>query len=113
MLHCLADLRVGRVRSEYHNYLPDPRLRQHDPVGGLRSGLAAGRLQAAVQAAKPQVWQSGRVKAALAHCRELSEPYSTLPRPPAKVAPGAYLAARALYSRLVLLGNLRIDVLPP
>lgn len=47
MLHDLADLRVGRVRSKYHTHLPDPRLRQYDPVERLRARLAAGKLKAA------------------------------------------------------------------
>lgn len=102
----------GRVRSEYHTHLPDPRLRQYDPVGCLRSGVAAGGSRLQCRRPSRKSWQYGRVRAALAQYRELSEPYSTLPRPPAKVAPGAYLAARALCSRLVLLGNLQIDVPP-
>jgi murein L,D-transpeptidase YcbB/YkuD len=115
MLHYLADLRVGRVRSEYHTRLPDPRLRQYDPVERLRGGLAGGRLRAAVQAAEPQIRQYGRVKAALAYYRELSrQPYPALPKPRAKVAPGsAYPAAQALFARLVLLGDLPADAPPP
>jgi murein L,D-transpeptidase YcbB/YkuD len=115
MLHYLADLRVGRVRSEYHTRLPDARLRQYDPVERLRAGLAGGKLQAAVQAAEPQFRQYGPVRAALAHYRELSrQPYPALPRPRAKVAPGgAYPAAKALFERLVLLGDLPADASPP
>ncbi|QOL49225.1 L,D-transpeptidase family protein [Massilia litorea] len=115
MLHYLADLRVGRVRSEYHSRAPDPRLRQYDPVERLRTGLAAGKLQAAVQAAEPQIWQYGRVKAALAQYRELAgQAYPALPRPDAKVLPGgAYPAVKALYARLVLLGDLAADAPPP
>lgn len=115
MLHYLADLRVGRVRSEYHTQLPDKRLRQYDPVERLRAGLAAGKLQAAVQAAEPPLPQYGRVKAALAHYRELSEqPYPALPKPRASVAPGgAYPAAKALFKRLVLLGDLPADAPAP
>jgi len=115
MLHYLADLRVGRVRSEYHTRLPDPRLKQYDPVERLRAGLAAGRLQAAVQAAEPKIWQCGRVKAALARYRDLSgQAYPALPRPGAKVLPGgAYPAAKALHARLVLLGDLPGDAPPP
>jgi murein L,D-transpeptidase YcbB/YkuD len=115
MLHYLADLRVGRVRSEYHTRLPDPRLRQYDPVERLRAGLAAGKLQAAVQAAEPQLGQYGRVKTALAHYRELAtQPYPALPKPRANVAPGgAYPAAKALFERLVLLGDLPADAPPP
>lgn len=115
MLHYLADLRVGRVRSEYHTRLPDARLRQYDPVERLRAGLAGGKLRAAVQAAEPQLSQYGRVKAALAHYRELAkQPYPALPKPGAKVVPGgAYPAATALFNRLVLLGDLPADAPPP
>ncbi|MBD8531012.1 MULTISPECIES: murein L,D-transpeptidase [unclassified Massilia] len=116
MLRYLADLRVGRVRSEYHTRLPDPRLKQYDPVERLRAGLAAGKLQAAVQAAQPTIWQYGHVKAALAAYRTLSgQPYPALPRPAAKAVPGsAYPGAQALHARLVLLGDLPADApLPP
>jgi murein L,D-transpeptidase YcbB/YkuD len=115
MLHYLADLRVGRVRSEYHTRLTDPRLKQYDPVERLRTGLAAGKLQAAVQAAEPPIRLYGQVKAALAHYRELSrQPYPALPKPDAKVAPGgAYPGAKALFERLVLLGDLPADAPPP
>jgi L,D-transpeptidase YcbB len=115
MLHYLADLRVGRVRSEYHTHLPAARLKQYDPVERLRAGLAAGKLQATVQAAEPQLRQYGRVKAALAYYRELSrQPYPALSKPRGKVAPGgAYPAANALFKRLVLLGDLPADTPPP
>jgi murein L,D-transpeptidase YcbB/YkuD len=108
MLHYLADLRVGRVRSEFHTRLPDPRLQQYDPVERLRAGLAAGRLRAAVQAAEPPNPMYGRVKEALARYRELAKrPYPALPAPPAKVTVGtAYAGAAALFDRLVLLGDL-------
>ena len=90
MVHYLADLRVGRVRSDYHTRLPDARPRQYDPVERLRAGLPAGKLQAAVQAAEPQIWQYGRVKAALAHYRELSkQSYPALPQLGARVVPTA------------------------
>jgi murein L,D-transpeptidase YcbB/YkuD len=116
MLHYLADLRVGRVRSEYHTRLPDARLRQYDPVERLRAGLAAGKLQAAVQAAEPSLRQYGRVKAALAAYRALARqaPAPALPRPQTKVvAGGAYPAADALYKRLVMLGDLPPDAPAP
>ena len=115
MVHYLADLRVGRVRSDYHTRLPDPRPRQYDPVERLGAGLPAGKLQAAVQAAEPQIWQYGRVKAALAHYRELSkQSYPALPQPGARVVPdGAYPAVKALYARSVLLGELATDAPPP
>jgi murein L,D-transpeptidase YcbB/YkuD len=115
MLHYLADLRVGRVRSEYHTQLPDPRLKQYDPVERLRAGLAAGRLQAAVSAAEPPNPPYARVRQALAHYRELAKlPYPALPQPSSKVAPGgAYPAAEALFDRLVLLGDLPSDAAPP
>jgi murein L,D-transpeptidase YcbB/YkuD len=115
MLHYLADLRVGRVRSEYHTRLPDPRLKQYDPVERLRTGLAAGKLQGAVRAAEPPIRLYGEVKAALAHYRELArQPYPALPNPQGKVASGgAYPAAQALFERLVLLGDLPADAPAP
>ncbi|MGJ7916601.1 murein L,D-transpeptidase [Massilia sp. LXY-6] len=115
MLRYLADLRVGRVRSEYHSRLPDARLKQYDPVERLRAGLAAGKLQAAVQAAEPQFRQYAPVKAALANYRELSrQAYPALSKPPGKVASGdAYPDAEALFKRLVLLGDLPADAPPP
>jgi murein L,D-transpeptidase YcbB/YkuD len=115
MLHYLADMRVGRVRSEYHSRLPDPRLRQYDPVERLRAGLAAGRLQAAVQAAEPQIVQYAQVKAALAQYRALAaKPWPALPLPEGKLKPGdAYPEAKALFERLVLLGDLPADTPPP
>jgi len=115
MLRYLADLRVGRVRSEYHSGTSDERLKGYDPVERLRAGLAAGKLQAAVQAAEPQLAQYAQVKAALAQYRELAkQPYPALPKPPAKVTPGgAYPAAQALHDRLVLLGDLPADAPAP
>jgi murein L,D-transpeptidase YcbB/YkuD len=115
MLHYLADLRVGRVRSEYHTRLPDARLKQYDPVERLRAGLSGGKLQAAVKAAEPQLRLYGQARAVLARYRELAkQPYPALPAPPAKVAPGAaYPAARDLFERLVLLGDLPADAAPP
>jgi murein L,D-transpeptidase YcbB/YkuD len=115
MLHYLADLRVGRVRSEYHTHLPDPRLKQYDPVERLRTGLAGGKLQAAVQAAEPTIRQYGQVKAALAHYRALAgQPAPALSKPANKVvAGGAYPDAKALFERLVLLGDLPADAPPP
>ncbi|THC39564.1 murein L,D-transpeptidase [Massilia sp. Mn16-1_5] len=115
MLHYLADLRVGRVRSEYHTRLPDARLKGYDPVERLRAGLAAGKLQAAVQAAEPKMQQYGRVKAALAQYRALAkQPYPALPLPSAKIKPGgAYPDAKTLFERLVLLGDLPANAAPP
>ena len=115
MLRYLADLRVGRVRSEYHTRLPDARLKQYDPVERLRAGLAAGKLQAAVQAAEPTLRQYGRVKAALAQYRVLAKhPYPALARPPAKMRPGdTYPDAQALFERLALLGDLAANPSPP
>jgi murein L,D-transpeptidase YcbB/YkuD len=115
MLHYLADLRVGRVRSEYHTRASDARLKRYDPVERLRAGLAAGKLRATVQAAEPQLPLYAQVKAALAHYRDLAkQPYPALPVPQAKVKPGgAYPDAQALFERLVLLGDLPADAPPP
>ena len=113
MLHYLADLRVGRVRSEYHTALPDPRLRRFDPVEQLRAALDGGGLAAAVQAAEPAFPFYARVKDALAQYRELAaSPHSALP-PAKKVRAGdAYRGAAQLHARLVLLGDLPPDSAP-
>jgi murein L,D-transpeptidase YcbB/YkuD len=116
MLRYLADLRVGRVRSEFHVRLPDPRLLGYDPVERLGTGLAKGRLQAAVSAAEPAIPLYARTKAMLAHYRELAAlPYPRLPLPSrGNLVPGErYEGARALYERLVLLGDLAPDAPPP
>lgn len=109
MLHYLADLRVGRVRSEYHSAPPDPRLKAFDPVEQLRAGLAENRLAALVAAAEPKIPVYGRIKTALAHYRELAlAPAVALPA----VAKGKkievnapYPQAGALRSLLELVGD--------
>lgn len=111
MLHYLADLRVGRVTSEFHTTLPDPRLHSFDPVVQLRAALDGGGLAAAVAAAQPAFPFYARVKDALAHYRALaaSGPQDALPFP-ARLRPGApYAAAAQLRERLVLLGDLPDD----
>jgi murein L,D-transpeptidase YcbB/YkuD len=115
LLHYLADLRVGRVRSEYHGGKSDARLKRYDPVERLRTALAAGKLREAVQAAEPQLPLYASVKAALARYRELAQqPYVALLVPQAKVRPGgAYPDTQALFERLVLLGDLPADAKPP
>jgi murein L,D-transpeptidase YcbB/YkuD len=117
MLRYLADLRIGRVRSEFHVRLPDPRLQGYDPVERLRAGLAKGRLQVAVSAAEPAIPLYARTKATLAHYRDLATlPYPPLPQPGGgKLAAGErYQGARALHERLVLLGDLAPDApVPP
>lgn len=117
MLHYLADLRVGRVRSEYHTTLPDPRLRVYDPVERLRAALKANRLAAAIEEAEPATPLYKRVKATLAQYRELArDPHADLPPlpPRTKVEAGApYAHAIALHTRLVLLGDLDADAPSP
>jgi murein L,D-transpeptidase YcbB/YkuD len=73
MLHYLADLRVGRVRSEYHSVPPDPRLTAFDPVEQLRAGVEHNRLAALVAAAEPKIPLYARFKRTLAHYRELAK----------------------------------------
>jgi murein L,D-transpeptidase YcbB/YkuD len=115
MMHYLADLHFGRVRSEYRTGPPEARPAPYDPVERLRAGLGAGQLEAMVQAAEPPFRQYGRVKAALAHYRELaSQPYPVLPMPHPGAAPGGdYPAAQALFERLGLLGDLPAATPPP
>lgn len=116
MLHFLADLKVGRVRSEYHTTLPDPRLSAFDPVEQLRAALAQNRLPAAVDAAQPGVFLYKKVKVLLAHYRELAKQAET-PLPPleakTKVEEGKpYPHAALLRQRLALLGDLPADAAP-
>lgn len=110
MLRYLADLHLGRVPSDYHSGLPDPRVRQYDPVERLRAALAAGDVAGAVKAAQPDFPLYARVKATLAHYRSLaSEAHAPLPPLPAagKLTAGMhYRGAKALHARLVLLGDL-------
>jgi murein L,D-transpeptidase YcbB/YkuD len=115
MLHYLADLRVGRVRSEYHTSLPDPRLQEFDPVERLRGALAGDRLAEAVHAAEPAIALYARIKATLATYRQLATlPYPALPQPVAEARPGeSYRGARLLFERLELLGDLPPDAEPP
>ncbi|MGZ8291184.1 MAG: L,D-transpeptidase family protein [Telluria sp.] len=112
MLHYLADLRIGRVRSDYHTVLPDTRLKQFDPVQVLAGALSADRLDAAVGSAEPRFPFYRRVKDMLAHYRELAlaaPVHAPLP-PGKKLTPGArYAGAAALRERLVLLGDLPAD----
>lgn len=117
MLHYLADLRVGRVRSEYHTALPDPRLKAFDPVERLRKALQEKRLAAAIEDAEPAMPLYKRVRGTLAEYRELARtPHVGLPALPArtKVEAGApYAHAIALHQRLVLLGDMEASAALP
>jgi murein L,D-transpeptidase YcbB/YkuD len=110
MLHYLADLRVGRVRSEYHTTLPDPRLKAFDPVERLRQALQEKRLAAAIEEAEPAMPLYKRVRGTLAEYRALArKPHVDLPALPArtKIEAGApYPHAIALHNRLALLGDM-------
>lgn len=113
MLHYLADLRVGRVKSEFHTALPDPRLQRFDPVEQLRAALDGDGLAAAVAAAEPALPFYMRVKEALAHYRELAEaPHHTLHLTKKVHAGERYADAARLRERLVLLGDLPGDAAP-
>lgn len=110
MLHYLADLRVGRVTSEYHTILPDPRLQRFDPVAQLRAALDGGNLAAAVAAAEPAFPFYARVKDALAHYRALAAtPQQALPFSKTVRSGESYDGAERLRERLVLLGDLPPD----
>jgi L,D-transpeptidase YcbB len=115
MLHFLADLRLGRVRSEYHTSGVDPRVGQFDPVRLLQEALAAGRLDQAVSAARPAVPLYGRVRDTLAHYRAIAAgPQAHLAAPRRALAAGdRYPDAAALHARLVQLGDLPADAAPP
>lgn len=117
MLHYLADLKVGRVRSEYHTTLPDPRLAAFDPVEQLRTALAQNQLASAVKAAQPGVFLYQKVREVLANYRALAKlPETALPTlpPKTKVTQGdAYASADLLRARLVLLGDLAAEAPAP
>lgn len=116
MLHYLADLKVGRVRSEYHTTLPDPRLAAFDPVEQLRTGMEQNKLAGAVEAAQPSVFLYKLVKNLLAQYRVLAKlPESPLPELAAKTKVeegGSYDSADLLRARLVLLGDLPATAAP-
>lgn len=109
MLQYLADLRFGRVASHYRPASGAPG--EFDPVAHLRQALAEGGLEDAVASAAPAIALYGRVKAMLAHYRELAGAAPDWPAlPPAGPgarAPGdAYAGAALLCERLRLLGDL-------
>lgn len=108
MLHYFADLRLGRVRSEYHTAGPDPRLGRFDPVALLRDALGGARLRTVVASAEPPIPLYGRIRDILARYRALAGQEETvLPAPATKVRPGGrYAASAALHARLVQLGDL-------
>jgi murein L,D-transpeptidase YcbB/YkuD len=109
MLQYMADLRVGRVRSEYHSATPDPRLTAFDPVEQLRGAVEQNTLAAAVAKAEPQIALYKYMKNTLAHYRVLAkQPPAALPviAKGAKVEVGAaYAPAPALRALLLLLGD--------
>lgn len=116
MLHYLADLRLGRVRSEYHTPGPDPRLRQFDPVGLLRNALGVdGRLHAAVTASEPPIPLYARIRDTLSRYRAMqAEDEPVLAPPASKVKPGdSYAGVASLHQRLVQLGDLAPDAPQP
>lgn len=115
MLHYLADLRLGRVRSEYHTAGPDPRLRQFDPVALLRNALGTDRLRTAVTSAEPPIPLYGRLRSVLERYRAAAqEDEPVLAAPRTKVRPGEeYAHVRELHARLVQLGDLDEEAPPP
>lgn len=110
LLRYLADLRVGRVRSEYHGPMPDPRLKAYDPVEQLRAAIDANNLPAAVTRAEPRIPFYQHIKHTLARYRELAKaPLPALPEIPkgSKVEANApYPAAARLRQILQLVGDL-------
>ena len=109
VLEYMADLRVGRVRSEYHGAAPDPRLTAFDPVEQLRSAVEQDSLAAAVAKAEPRIALYKYMKHTLAHYRELAKtPAISLPAIAKgdKVEVGApYASAPALRAFLLLVGD--------
>ena len=109
MLHYLADLRVGRIRSEYHSAAADPRLKAFDPVEQLRAALEADKLADAVARAEPRIPFYKHIKTTLAHYRVLARtPAITLDpmAKGAKIVSGApYPQAAELRALLQLVGD--------
>jgi murein L,D-transpeptidase YcbB/YkuD len=110
LLRYLADLHAGRTRSGFLHAVPDPRVRDFDPVAALQRALAEQQLAAAIDAAEPQLAIYRRLKEALARYRKLaSHPRPPLPALPAgrkAVDAGTYSGARLLSERLAVLGDL-------
>lgn len=104
LLRYLADLHVGRIRSDFAPTRPV------DPVPILARALLDQRLAGAADAAAPQLALYLRLKATLAEYRKLaSQPMTPLPAVASGGAmePGAaYSGARELGKRLALLGDL-------
>ena len=111
LLHYLADMHLGRLRSAYTDVPFEVRMLGFDPVEQLRTALAPGRLAQIIAAAEPGFPIYRRLKTALAQYRQLAaQPLSPLPALPAgvrKIEPGAsYAGAAALRERLVVSGDL-------
>lgn len=111
MLRYLGDLHAGRTRAGFQYPVPDPRVRDFDPVAVLQQALAARRLASAVDAAAPQLALYRRLMTALARQRALAaQPWPELPALPAgrkSLAPGdAFAGAGALAERLAILGDM-------
>ena len=104
LLRYLADLHVGRIRSDF------AQARAVDPVPLLQRALLDKHLAEAVDAAEPQLALYVRLKATLGEYRKLAlQPMTPLPAVSsgAAIEPGAaYAGARALGERLTLLGDL-------
>ncbi len=109
MLHYLADLRVGRIRSEYHPAQADPRLTAFDPVEQLRAALDGRQLADTVARAQPRIPLYKHVQATLAHYRALAGAPAIMLAPLGKgrkiAAGAAYPQAAALRALLQLLGD--------
>jgi murein L,D-transpeptidase YcbB/YkuD len=109
LLQYMADLRVGRVRSEYHSATPDPRLTAFDPVEQLRGAVEQNTLAAAVAKAEPRIALYKYMKNTLAHYRELAKAPAIVLPPLAKGAKvevgGAYGHAAELRALLTMLGD--------
>jgi murein L,D-transpeptidase YcbB/YkuD len=111
MLRYLADLHAGRTRAGFQHPVPDPRVRDFDPVAVLQRALAGQQLGAAIDAAEPQSALYRRLKTALAQYRALAtRPLPALPALPAgrrALEPGdAFAGAPSVAARLAMLGDL-------
>lgn len=113
MLQLLADLHFGRAAPASRAPAGEPA--RFDPVAHLHQALRDGRLEQAVEAAAPAIPLYRRVKATLAHYRQLSRlhpQWDALPvvSPQARISAGSrYDGVAQLRERLRILGDFDAD----
>ena len=113
VLRYLRELRSGRIDPRSIGFRVPPRSREHDWAAVLGAALAADRIDAAAQQARPALQQYGALRALLARWRAIAAdpaaaaPLPTLPPKARSVKPGdAWTGIGALRQRLVAIGDL-------